>query len=104
MAKVTFHLSDGDVRTVDLAPGDSVMRGASENDIPGIIAECRGAMTCATCHVHVSTDWYDRFPAPELAEKDLLEIVDDFQPSSRLSCQLILVDGMDGLEVFLPGT
>ena len=102
MAKITYHLSDGDRRTVDVAAGDSVMRGATDNDIPGIIAECRGAMTCATCHVHVPIDWYGRFPAPDLTEKDLLEIVDDFQPSSRLSCQLIVVDGMDGLDIFIP--
>jgi 2Fe-2S ferredoxin len=103
LPKVTYHLASGEVRALQLPAGQSVMQGAVAAAIPGIDAECGGALTCATCHVHVGDGWYECFPPPGAAESDLLEVVEHPCGSSRLSCQLILTDAMDGLEVSIPG-
>ena len=102
MPLVIYELAIGGSRSVQVAAGESVMRGALDNGIPGIEAECGGALTCATCHVHVAATWASRLPPPGEAEADLLEIVDDPRPNSRLSCQLIVDDGLDGLNVKIP--
>lgn len=66
-----------------------------------IKAECGGACTCATCHVWVDPEWLDRVPAMEDCEEDLIFSTLDQKPTSRLSCQIILNDGLDGLKVTL---
>ena len=104
MPKATYILTNGLARTVQVAVGDSVMQGAVNNDIEGIQAECGGSLTCATCHVHVDEGWYGRFPAPDKAESDLLEVVDNGRPTSRLSCQLIMREDCDGLVVAVAPT
>ena len=78
------------------------MRGAVAHDVPGVEAECGGALTCATCHVHVCEPWSERLPAVDLAESELLEMVDDCRPTSRLSCQIIISEELDGIEVAIP--
>jgi 2Fe-2S ferredoxin len=102
MPTVTYRLASGEARRFDIAAGQSVMQGAVAHAIPGIVAECGGSLTCATCHVHLAPDWYERFPPPESAERDLLEIVDEPTAGSRLSCQLIVTAAMDGLDVVVP--
>ncbi len=102
MPSIVFVLSDGSFRTVEGSAGESVMRCAVDNGVPGIQAECGGALTCATCHVHVLGDWFGRFPPPNEAEIDLLEIVDDLQANSRLSCQLVLKSDFDDVRVAVP--
>jgi 2Fe-2S ferredoxin len=66
-----------------------------------IRAECGGACTCATCHVWVDKDWYGKLPGPSADEEDLIYSTLDQQPTSRLSCQILLDDGLDGLAVTL---
>lgn len=66
-----------------------------------IKAECGGACSCATCHVYVEQGWYDKLPAPSDDEEDLLYTAPDVQPNSRLSCQILLNDDLDGLKVTL---
>ena len=102
MTKVTFHLANGDKPQVHAVPGQSVMKIAVAHDLPGIVAECGGVLTCATCHVHVPDEWYARFPPAGIAEQEMLEAVDDPQPSSRLSCQLFVSEVLDGLQIIIP--
>lgn len=103
MPMIHFELPDGTAREVSVPAGESVMRAAVNVDIPGIVAECGGVLTCATCHVHVLGDWFAKFPPPEFAETDMLEIVDHLQPNSRLSCQLIVEETTDRVAIGIPG-
>lgn len=102
MPKVTFIAADGTRTDVEAANGLTLMQAAVNNGIPGIVAECGGACSCATCHVHVAKEWYDRLPAPEGMEKEMIEFVMEPQPTSRLSCQIKLNDTLDGLVVHTP--
>jgi len=99
MPTVTFIQPDGSRRDVDAQTGYSVMEVAIENGIPGIEAECGGACSCATCHVHVDAEWLDRLPPMEPMEDAMLEAANDRQASSRLSCQIQVSDDLDGLVV-----
>ena len=102
MAKITYIESNGKTHTVDVANGLSVMEGAVQNNIPGIDADCGGSMACATCHVYVKEQWFDKLPKKEDGEEDMLAMA--FEPSkfSRLSCQLMVADELEGLVVNLP--
>lgn len=102
MPRITFHLHGSADKIIDASSGQSLMEAARSNDIPGIIAECGGTLSCATCHVYVDQDWVDRIPAPDANEVDLLEAVPEPRPGSRLSCQIMLSDAMDGLSVEVP--
>ncbi len=102
MPKVTYIQPDGTATEVDGLKGDSVMETAIDNDIDGIIAECGGACSCATCHVYVDEAWQDRLPEPDPLEDGMLDCVLDRKESSRLSCQLRLTDELDGLTVRIP--
>jgi len=102
MARITYVEFSGTERVLDVAPGLSVMQGAVENNVRGIIAECGGACSCATCHVYVDPAWFDRLGAKSPTEEALLEEVCDPQPNSRLSCQIRVSEELDGLVVRLP--
>ena len=102
MPKITYIDDDGTARTVEAEIGATVMEAAVKNDIPGILATCGGSCSCATCHVYVREDWYERLPAPELEELDMLDTAHDLRPTSRLSCQLPVTEGLDGLTVTTP--
>ena len=103
MPKVTFVGPDGSRRTIDAATGDSVMAKAVRNGVPGIIGECGGNLSCATCHVYVDDTFLPvTGPAGDL-EDDMLDLaVADRRTGSRLSCQITLGDGLDGLTVEVP--
>ena len=104
MPKVTFTDFAGDSRTVDANPGDSVMETAVRNGVPGIVAECGGSLSCATCHVFVEPDEYAALPAMEDMEDEMLYgAAVDRQDTSRLSCQIRVTDDMD-LHVTTPET
>lgn len=102
MPKVTYISHDGNEQEVDVPVGNTVMEGAIDNMIDGIVAECGGACTCATCHVYVDEAWLDKVGEPGRFEKDLLEMVIDPATNSRLSCQIEVSDELDGLVVRLP--
>jgi len=102
MAKVTYIEHGGATHVVDVAPGASVMEGATRNNVRGILAECGGACSCATCHVYVDPAWYDRLGPKSAIETDMLDAVCDPQPNSRLSCQIKMREEFDGLIVRLP--
>jgi 2Fe-2S ferredoxin len=102
MPKVTFIQADGSSSEVEALSGDSVMETAIDNDIRGIVAECGGACSCATCHVYVDEQWLDKLPAPDPLEDGMLDCVIDRQPNSRLSCQIRVSDDIDGISVRIP--
>jgi 2Fe-2S ferredoxin len=105
MPRVTYVLPDGSRREVEAAKGASVMETAIKNNVNGIDAECGGCLSCATCHVYVDEAWIANLPAPEEDEVDMLGFVAaEQQPTSRLSCQIVISDALDGLLVRIPPT
>ena len=78
------------------------MEGAIQNDIPGIDADFGGAMACATCHVYVEEKWLDKLPKEDDAEVDMIDMAHEPKKNSRLSCQLIVTDELEGLVVTTP--
>ena len=99
MPKITYIDSNGNSKTIDVANGLSVMEGAIQNNIPGIDADCGGGMACATCHVYVKEEWLNKLDKPEDAEQDMIDMAFEPKKNSRLSCQLIVSDKLDGLIV-----
>jgi 2Fe-2S ferredoxin len=102
MAKITYIQPDGSAQTVEAAPGSTVMETAIDNDVEGIVAECGGACSCATCHVYVDEAWAARTGEPDAMEDGMLDCVLDRRPTSRLSCQIPVRDELDGLVVHIP--
>lgn len=104
MTQVTYTDHAGEPRTIEATPGDSVMETAVRHGVPGIVAECGGSLSCATCHVFVDPDDLDSLPAMEEMEDEMLYgTAVDRQDTSRLSCQLRLAEGAD-LHVTTPET
>src|SRR4249919_3037791 len=102
MPKITYIEQDGTERTVEAEIGATVMEAAVNNDIPGILATCGGSCSCATCHVYVGDDWINKLSPPVLEESDMLDTAHDLKDSSRLSCQIVVTEGLDGLIVTTP--
>ena len=102
MAKINYITHDNHTHTIDVQNGLTVMEGAVQNDIPGIDADCGGGMACATCHVYVHEEWIDKLPAKEDGEEDMLDMAYEPNKFSRLSCQVIVSDELDGLTVNIP--
>jgi 2Fe-2S ferredoxin len=103
MPKVVFITLDGAQRVVDANTGESVMAAAVRNGIPGIIGECGGNCSCATCHVYVDDDFAASVGGAKDMEDDLLDLgVADRRETSRLSCQIAVTDELDGLTVHIP--
>ena len=102
MPKITYIDNEGNSKTIDVENGLSVMEGAIQNNIPGIDADCGGSMACATCHVYVEEKWLSKLPKAEDAEVDMIDMAFEPKKNSRLSCQIIINDELDGLEVTTP--
>ena len=102
MPKITYIDNEGNSKTIDVENGLSVMEGAIQNNIPGIDADCGGSMACATCHVYVEEKWLNKLPKAEEAEVDMIDMAYEPKKNSRLSCQLIVSDKLDGLVVNIP--
>jgi 2Fe-2S ferredoxin len=102
MPKVTFVQPDGTPVEVEARTGESLMEAAVDNDVAGIVAECGGACSCATCHVYDDPAWTDRLPAPDPLEDGMLDCVLDRQETSRLSCQIKVDETLDGIVVRVP--
>tara|TARA_Y100001970_G_scaffold9666_1_gene11358 strand:+ start:145 stop:474 length:330 start_codon:yes stop_codon:yes gene_type:complete len=102
MAKIKYIEHNGNEHVIDVQKGLTVMEGAVQNDIPGIDADCGGGMSCATCHVYVKEDWFSKLPEKEMGEDDMLDQAYEPNSSSRLSCQIIVSDELDGLNVHMP--
>lgn len=102
MVKVTFSKAGKDDRLIDAPVGGTLMQAALDNDINEILADCGGALSCATCHVHIAGEWAERVGAPGDNEAAMLEMAVDPDETSRLSCQIVLTEELDGLRVVLP--
>ena len=102
MAKITFNTHDNKIYTVDVQNGLTVMEGAVQNDVPGIDADCGGGMACATCHVYVDDNWIEKMTQKDVGEEDMLDMAFEPKKNSRLSCQIIVSDELDGLVVNIP--
>jgi 2Fe-2S ferredoxin len=102
MPKITYIEYNGKEHIVDVPIGLSVMEGAVQNDIPGIDADCGGGMACATCHVYVKEEWLDKLPKKEDGEEDMLDMAFEPNKYSRLSCQILVSDELDGLTISMP--
>ncbi|MEX0589614.1 MAG: 2Fe-2S iron-sulfur cluster-binding protein [Xanthobacteraceae bacterium] len=102
MPKITYIEHGGTERTVDAEVGATVMETAIRNSVPGIVAECGGACSCATCHVHVDEAWSEKVGPPSAMEEDMLDFAFDVKPTSRLSCQIKVTGELDGLVVRTP--
>jgi 2Fe-2S ferredoxin len=102
MPKITYIEHGGQSYSVDGEIGQTVMETAIKHDVPGIVAECGGACSCATCHVYVETDWREVTGEPSQMEEDMLDFAFDVRPESRLSCQLRIAEAYDGLVVRIP--
>ena len=102
MPKIIFTKSTGETKTIEAENGLSVMEVAVQNDVPEITADCGGAMCCATCHVYVKEDWFDKINKKSEGEDDMLDQAYEPKKNSRLSCQIIVSDDLDGLVVDMP--
>lgn len=103
MATVLFVEASGAEHRIDVPTGENLMRAALNEGLDGMVGECGGGLACATCHCYVEEDWADRLPAPAQTELDMLECTaSERRPSSRLGCQIIVSDALDGLVVHLP--
>ena len=102
MTKINFIDHLGEKRTVDIENGLTVMEGAVQNNIPGIDADCGGSMACATCHVYVNNEWLNKISEAEEAEQYMIDMAFEPKKNSRLSCQLIVSEELDGLIVSTP--
>jgi ferredoxin, 2Fe-2S len=100
MTKVIFIGQDGSRHEVDATSGQTLMQEAIDNEVPGILADCGGSCACATCHCYIDEAWIDKVGAPNVHEEGLLDFATaPRKPTSRLSCQVVLTDEMDGLIV-----
>ena len=104
MPHITYIAHDGASQTLEIAAGENVMHGALYNGIEGIVGECGGALACATCHCYIDAEWTDKVGGPgSEAECDMLGSAGaEVRPESRLSCQIIVSDALDGLVVHMP--
>jgi len=102
MARITFISADGTRTEINAVNGTSLMVAAVNNGIKGIVAECGGACSCATCHVIVDQEWYKKLTPAAQLEKDMLEFAAEPAETGRLSCQIPVTDELDGLVVTVP--
>ena len=102
MAKITYIEHSGKSHTIQVQNGLTVMEGAVQNNISGIDADCGSSMACATCHVYVKEEWFNKLPKKEDGEEDMLDMAYEPNKFSRLSCQLTVSDELEGLVVNLP--
>ena len=98
---VTFVEPGGAEKTISDASDDqTLMEVGRAHGVEGILADCGGACACATCHVYVDADWWEKVGPPDDVEAEMLDMVSDLaKPNSRLSCQIRLNDALDGLKV-----
>ena len=101
MASVTFILADGSEKTLDVADGTSIMEAGRDNNL-GLEGTCGGSLSCATCHVILDADSFERVGAPSEDEMDMLDLAFGVAETSRLGCQIKMSDALDGIRVQVP--
>jgi len=104
MPVITFVEANGTSHEVQAETGHTLMQTAIDNMIDGIVAECGGSCSCATCHCYIDPAWMDKVGQASGMEQDMLECVIEPKDNSRLSCQVVITDELDGLTVTLPAS
>ena len=104
MANIIFIKSSGELIEVEAPIGQSIMEVAINNDIEEVLAECGGSMSCATCHVHIAPEWFEKIESPTEIEIELVECAIEPDEYSRLSCQILMRDEYEGMVVNLPAS
>jgi 2Fe-2S ferredoxin len=102
MPRITFVQPDATSVTIDARPGITLMEAARANNVKGIKAQCGGECSCSTCHCYVAPEWYDVLPPKRDDEAGLVDFAWEPRPTSRLACQILLTDALDGLVLHLP--
>jgi 2Fe-2S ferredoxin len=102
MPKITFVERNGNRKTIDAKNGLSLLEIAHQNDVD-LEGACEGSLACSTCHLVIDPEWYDALPAASTDEEDMLDLAFGLTKTSRLGCQIIVSDELDGLTVSLPG-
>ncbi len=103
MTKIIFITHQGKETTTDATDGQTLLQLAHANQILGVIGECGGCLSCATCHVYVDEAWLDKLPPVQPDENTMLDgTYDDREPTSRLACQINVSPELEGLVVRLP--
>ncbi len=102
MPRIEYLAHDGTSYQIEVPVGQSVMRGAIDNDVPGIDADCGGECGCATCHVFVDPAWLEKTGARSEMEEMMLDFAAAVQENSRLACQIEVTEQLDGLVVRMP--
>ena len=101
MPKITFVFADGKELTEDVPNGISVLEAAHKHSVP-LEGACEGSLACSTCHVVVAPEWFDKLKTATEDEEDMLDLAFGLTHTSRLGCQIIMSDALDGLKVSLP--
>lgn len=100
MAQITWILKDGRQISADVKDGTNLMAAAVANNVPGVVGECGGCLSCATCHVVVEDEWREAVGAPDINEDEMLDVTESGKmDGSRLSCQIVAGPSLDGLVV-----
>jgi 2Fe-2S ferredoxin len=102
MPFVTFIDARQEVVRVKAEPGVTAMEAARRSGVRGIVAQCGGECLCSTCHCYVADDWFEKLPAKKEDEASLLDFAWRPRPTSRLACQIMLTDALDGLVLYVP--
>ncbi|MEO5587364.1 MAG: 2Fe-2S iron-sulfur cluster-binding protein [Novosphingobium sp.] len=102
MLSVCFITAKGARISAKAAPGDRLLEVAQSAGLP-LEGTCEGQMACSTCHVVVAPEWFELLPPPSADEEDMLDLAADVARTSRLSCQIVLDEALDGLQVRIPG-
>jgi ferredoxin, 2Fe-2S len=103
MVRITFVEASGTERAVEVEAGTCLMRAAINNDVQGMMADCGGELSCATCHAYLDPAFVGKAGEPSEEEREMLECaVSEIRPNSRLACQVVLTDALDGMRVELP--
>lgn len=102
MPKIIYIEFSGKEHHIEMPVGYSIMEGAINNSVSGIDADCGGSCACATCHVYVDEKFIDKLPKPQESEQDMIDFVANPKNNSRLSCQLMITDELDGIVVRMP--
>ncbi len=99
MPKIIYIDTDGSRKEVDVKVGYTVMEGAMDNGVDGIVAECGGACACATCHSYIDPAWLEKLPEMDDMEDSMLDVAYERKDNSRLTCQIEVTNELDGLVV-----
>lgn len=102
MPKITYIEASGVEHVVDAKVGDSLMETAVRNGVPGIDGDCGGCCSCATCQVYIEPEWRATTGERNKMEQSMLSLADSVQDNSRLGCQIVVTEQLDGLVVRMP--